>query len=544
MLLITVLCMGLLQAALTQLSGDEALYWMYSRNPDLGYKDHPPVIGLCTGLGSMILHHELGVRLVVVLLHVTATWLLYRLIKPQSTWEFALLWFSIPLVQVYSFIATPDAPLMFFAVCFLVVWKRFLDQQNFRNACWLGVVMAALLWSKYHGIVLIGLAFLSAPSLWKNKFWWISAAIGVLLFSPHIIWQAVHDLPSLKFHVVDRAGEFEWKHLLNYLGGQLLVLNPIVLVLLVWIVWRTRATGPFERTLRIVSLGFLSLFMLTALRGRVEPHWTAAAIPAIIALLLLHRASIKKWMWATLTVFAGCIVVARLSLVFHFLPGIPREFYTNRQRMMDVHALAGDLPVCFNNSYQLPSLYMFYTGGIAHSINDTGGGGAKNQYQFWNYGQYIHEKPFYYVLSYPARGFDYHQLSTGHECWTREESGLQIVHRLYLRTDEWHHTCSPGQELVLPASISNPNAYALNFDATTPLLWTAFMNFKEGPLRERIFPVEVNGIPSTLVPGQVARVEVRLRVPEITGSHRIGIAVREKELPNTFQSNWLRLEVQ
>ena len=536
--------MGLLQAAFTQLSGDEALYWMYSRHPDLGYKDHPPVIGLLTGLGYGILHSELGVRLGVVLLHTAGVWLLWRIARPVRLVEFALLVCSIPLLQVYSFIATPDAPLVFFSIVFLWVWKGFLENPRGSAAWWLGLAMAALLWSKYHGIVLIALAFLSAPALWRNKHWWMACGIGVVLFSPHIIWQAVNDLPSLKFHIVERAGAFEWKHLCNYFGGQLLVLNPVVPWCLAMVVLKGRAADPFEKSLRTVAVGFLLLFVLTAFRGRVEPHWTAAAVPAMVLLLVKHREIWRRWTMGLLAFFAAVIIVVRLSLVFHFLPGIPREFYTNEQRMKEVKALAGSLPVCFNNSYQLPSLYMFYTGEKAHCINDTGGGGAKNQYQFWNYGRYLHEQPFYYVLSYPASGFEYHRLRTGHECWTRRENGLQIVNRLYLRTDEWHHHAKGGDQLVLPAELTNHNPYTLHFDPMQPVMWTAFMNHKEGPLRERIFPVEVGGIPLKLDPGESVKVSVHLSVPERAGSHRLGIAVREKALPYTFQSNWIRLEVE
>ena len=38
--------LGVFQAALTELQDDEAYYWVFSKYPEWGYFDHPPLIAI------------------------------------------------------------------------------------------------------------------------------------------------------------------------------------------------------------------------------------------------------------------------------------------------------------------------------------------------------------------------------------------------------------------------------------------------------------------------------------------------------------------
>lgn len=472
--LIVAIVLNLLQSAFTQLSGDEALYWMYSRNMDWGFKDHPPVIGLLTGAGYFLFKNELGVRLMIVVCHAITLWSIYRLCKPIAIWKFALIALSIPILQVYSFIATPDVPLLMFTALYLLVWRKFLDKQNLQNTLLLGMVMAALVWSKYHGILVIVLTLLPQKKLWFNKHYWLAALFGIALYSPHIMWQALNDLPTMKFHLVDRAGEFEWKHLFNYLGGQLMVFNPVVLGLALFAIFKSKSTEQFSKSLHWLIVGLLALFLFSSFRGRIEPHWTAAALVPVIIVLgeYFSHNPFKNWHRISLGFFAAVILLVRIGLLVDFIPQLKKQFNTDNQKMGELKELAQGHPVCFMNSYQNPSLYMFYTGEIAHNINDTGGGGAKNQYDLWSYNHAIHHQRFLYVASYPATAFDYVRLECGVDCYYRFEDDLQVMNHLYIRTDEWLHNLHSGDEVSLPATISNSNNYEINFaDTVHALHW-------------------------------------------------------------------------
>lgn len=128
---LTWLIVNLLQACFTELSADEAYYWMYSRFPAFGYFDHPPVIAFFIRAGYALFDNTLGVRLFTVITEIGTLLICWQLItipgKEKHRAAFWLLAAAIPVLQVYGFIATPDSPLLFFAALFLLCYRRFLE---------------------------------------------------------------------------------------------------------------------------------------------------------------------------------------------------------------------------------------------------------------------------------------------------------------------------------------------------------------------------------------------------------------------------------
>ena len=121
--------LNLLQAAFTGLADDEAYYWYFSQHLDWGYFDHPPMVALLVRLSSW-LPGALGIRFLSTLLQPLYLLLFWYIIRPADATRrdallYVLLCFSQPLLQLYGFLAVPDAPLMFFTLVFLWAYKRF-----------------------------------------------------------------------------------------------------------------------------------------------------------------------------------------------------------------------------------------------------------------------------------------------------------------------------------------------------------------------------------------------------------------------------------
>ncbi|NRB63426.1 MAG: glycosyltransferase family 39 protein [Saprospiraceae bacterium] len=157
--------LNFLQAGFTDLDPDEAYYWVYAQDLAFGYFDHPLAVALLISIGSTLFDNEFGVRFMTVLFQVltfSGMWVLVG--KPSEKKEsglFFLLLAAMPMLQVYGFITTPDVPLLACAVWYLVWFVRFVDNPSWRNTLILAFLMAALLYSKYHGVVWIGLIGLS-----------------------------------------------------------------------------------------------------------------------------------------------------------------------------------------------------------------------------------------------------------------------------------------------------------------------------------------------------------------------------------------------
>ena len=176
---------NLLQASFTQLDPDEAYYWAYSQELAWGYFDHPSFIAFLIKVGTTIFGDiTLGVRFFPVLLQTISCYLLWLIAgKPQerkAVLTFILLLAAMPMLQVFSFIATPDAPLLFFATCYLYFYQQFLKDHSWGNTLLLGACMAAMLHSKYHGVLWIFFILVSNWRLLLNPRFYVAAIFGFL----------------------------------------------------------------------------------------------------------------------------------------------------------------------------------------------------------------------------------------------------------------------------------------------------------------------------------------------------------------------------
>ena len=106
------------------------------------------------------------------------------------TFLFYAIALSMFLLQIGSIIAVPDLPLMFFIALYFLVYKEFLKSASLRNTLLLGLVIACMLYSKYHGILIVFFTLLSNLALFRKWQTYLAAAIAAALcFLPHGFWQ-------------------------------------------------------------------------------------------------------------------------------------------------------------------------------------------------------------------------------------------------------------------------------------------------------------------------------------------------------------------
>lgn len=364
------------QAATTELIDDEAYYWIYSRFLDWGYFDHPPMVAALIKAGYAIFPNELGVRIMMVLLNTATIVIVQLLTYKKDDRLFYAVAASLVVAQIGGILAAPDIPLLFFVSLFFLLYQRFLKKMNLANAVLLGLCMACMLYSKYHGVLVIGFTLLSNPGLFAKRYSYVAAGVCLLMFTPHLYWQYVHNFPSVQYHLFERnASNYKFAFTTEYVLGQIAFAGPVIGWLLLWAAIRYRPVTPSERALQYSLIGIYAVFLLSTLKGRVEANWTVAAF--IPLMVLSHRYLIKnyqlqKWLYRSLPVTLLLVLVVRLYLMWWFPPvsWIKRnEFHGNRQWTTALHQKAGALPVVFTDTYQQASKYWFYTGHLAFSMN-------------------------------------------------------------------------------------------------------------------------------------------------------------------------------
>src|ERR1700744_139288 len=164
-----------IQAYTQEIHADEAYYWLYSLLLDGGYLAHPPMVAIFIRIGDSLVHSELGVRLMTILSSTLSLYVLWLIVKKygvQARW-FVLVVSGIFIFHLYGFMTTPDAPLFLFTVLFYFIYQKYVDEDKIRWALLLAVIIACLLYSKYHGILLVGFTLLANLRLLTRRSFWL-----------------------------------------------------------------------------------------------------------------------------------------------------------------------------------------------------------------------------------------------------------------------------------------------------------------------------------------------------------------------------------
>ena len=155
-----------LQGIFTEITEDEAYYALYGEHLAWGYFDHPPMVGLMTFLGGLLFSGNLGVRFLGILATTITLFVIWKIIgetnpNRRKVLLFFTLAFSVVMLNVYGFVTTPDVGLLLFSALFLLVYQKYIESNSWPHALLLGVLMSAMIYSKYHAFLLLGLVVLS-----------------------------------------------------------------------------------------------------------------------------------------------------------------------------------------------------------------------------------------------------------------------------------------------------------------------------------------------------------------------------------------------
>ncbi len=541
---------NLLQSAFTDLNNDEAYYWMYSQYPAWGYFDHPPMIALMTGAGYLLFHNEMGVRLMTVILMAASLLILRKLLdgsdqKKENLNYFILLAIILPVFHIYGFIATPDSPLIFFSALFMLAYKKFLDKDSWGNSVFMGFVMAAMMYSKYHAALLIIFVILSNPALLKNIRFYFASILGVLLFIPHIYWQFDNDFPSFRYHLVDRVSGLNPENIPEYLGNLFAIQNPVILLLVLWLTIRRKPENKFDRALYFILYGFMIFFLMASLRYRVQPQWTSLmAIPVI--LLVFRSVQISpvagktiKWVaWIMLPL----LITVRTALIFDFLPVsfLRDEFHDYKKKVKEIGDIAGDRPVVFTNSYQDASVYTFYTGKFSHSLDNLNY--RRTQYDIWDFEEKVHGKEVLYVPHWPTtfimENFTKHRFFNGDSAYMKVCSDFQSLQKECVVLKNEHYVFNEKSLNNIEIDIFNPYKYPISFKHSEfPIAY--YLNFFINGKREERWRIDIPDSVSIINPGETLSASFSFNLGELADSvYIIAVSTEAGYLYDAINSNF------
>lgn len=526
-LLLTWLLVNLTQAIFTEIIHDEAYYALYGEHIAWGYFDHPPMVGLMTFLSNYFCDGSLSVRLMTVLLSTCTLLVLWRLVADKETSVekvqlFFIISASMVMVNAYGFITTPDAPLLFFTATFLLAYKQFIINETRVSALVLGLAMAGMIYSKYHGVLIIGLIVLSNPRLLLRFKFWAAGSLAIFFLIPHIQWQFDSDFPSLKYHLIDRSTGFKWNYFFEYWPNQLAVFNPFTLGAFFYAIGKSKFKKTFDRGLIFLSVGFLLFFWAMTYKGHAEPHWTvAASIPMIILIykLALINEPFKRYIKRFVLPSIILILIMRVLLVTNVLPE-RLGLHNKEKQYRAIEKVAGNMPVVFFSSFQNASLYHYFTGKEAFVISSVDS--RQTQYDIWQKELAFENKAVFIYQKTDPRSL-VHTYNDVKVIGFKAEH-LHTVNRLNLEFEIDNKILKAGEELEIPIELVNSYDQNIYFNhAEFPISFKAvYIKGKE----THIFNCQRTNVTDSLTSGYKLNDTLITSIPDLPkGKYQFGICM-------------------
>lgn len=539
---------SLLQAYSTPLLEDEAYYWLFSRYIDWGFYEHPPMVAFMIKAGYALFANELGVRLLAAIMNLAAIYIAELLIKPEKPFFYYLIVASIAVIHGLGFLAVPDSALLLFSALFFILYKQYLIQDSYRNAVLIGICTALMLISKYHGILIIGFTILSNTRLLNRRTFWIAVMVSLVILTPHIIWMFANDFPIVRFHLFGRNPvPYRFEFTLNYLLSTLFVFGPLIAPVLLFAGFSLKPRDLFERALKWSFTGIYIFFLLMSFRGRVEAYWTfPALIPALwFGYKFVMRNSVLKRALCFIAPASVILIIASRIFITgafssenRYLNVLQKPFANRTEWVNHVGEKAGARPVVFMNSYQDASIYSFYSGKHAMSLNNVMG--RKNQFNIWDFENSFRGKEVMVVTNFDVPDFDSIGFSDERIQYAMI-GNFQVFPGFTFDVKDFPETAKPGERVNISARLNNPKGYNpsdLAANSAYPTFLT-YQFFKGGRLiSDNSTEIKVT---ETMV-GNYTTLEIEM--PEEAGKYSMHLSLKTGWLPPGINSRKMNIFIQ
>ena len=305
-------------ASTLNLGNDEAHYYVWSLKPSLGYLDDAPLVGWIIYVFDGIFgKSQLSVRLGAVIFSFLDGFLVYYLsyilFKNKRAAFFSFLFFLSAVIfgMILSVMALPDAPLLFFTLCFFIFFYKAVEEKTekgtdiffpFFSSYWLlaGISLGFAFLSKYTAALIPPAVLLYLLVSKRNRrflktfYPYMALAVALLVFSPVIYWNFTHNFISFKFQISHGFSHPKPGFPLLAAGwlGQVLVITPFIYIFLIgayiYATVKLRekradfksvpfSTGGVREPLLFsacLSLPILLFFVVNGYSHRILVHWS------------------------------------------------------------------------------------------------------------------------------------------------------------------------------------------------------------------------------------------------------------------------------
>ena len=414
-LLVVFFLIRLIYIRLLPIVPQEAYYWSYAKHPALSYFDHPPMtawtIALFTAIGG---DTPFFVRIGTVIYTTATLAVLFaatRILFGSARLALAagILSMCTVFIPLSATVATPDPPLLFFWSLILLAMAKLLRTGQARWWYLAGASLGLGMLSKYSAALVVPGIFVWIAWDRDRGRWlltphpYLALAMGLVLFSPVILWNARNEWASFAFQSSRRFGEmgtFRPLYFFKLLGSQAALLTPYILLVVLagwgwagahW--WRTRD----ERfgLLFWLAAPVYAVFTAASFRSLVKMNWMAPAyMSSLIAAVawLTHSpgrvaAHFRKWARPGLALALFLLLVAHILPLTRIVPLGRADTWNGwpelTRKVLETKTEMGPGAFVFSSEYKISSEISFHSPHHEDTCMSEIIGGDGLQYRFW-----------------------------------------------------------------------------------------------------------------------------------------------------------------
>ncbi|MCC5466662.1 ArnT family glycosyltransferase [Pelosinus baikalensis] len=385
LLWITVMATFLIKSLLAYVipfTGDEALFYTWGTFPDIGFYDHPPMIGWLLALIMKFSASPYALRLPPLMFPYIVSAVIYSLLKvlDKNLARWAVILFLVSPFNMMNILVTTDTPLCLFVSLSAVCFYHGLHRNNLLYLILAGIFLGGAFLSKYFSVLLLIAYGFYVLIYQRNRRGFAVLAVVVVCTIPfgllNLYYNYTHAWSNIMFNVFNRnhdIGTFKFGYFLAYLGQLLFLLTPVVIYFLLRPVKLTRqfvAAESLRRYHSILCFVPLGIFALLSFTKSIGIHWPLAFIPFVFILTIFrfNEATLRK---ASLLV-AGCTFAINFLIAYIVIE--PPEkltqsktyqqalFYLKPQAVVDSLKPYTKDYILTTESYSKSVLLYYYTG--------------------------------------------------------------------------------------------------------------------------------------------------------------------------------------
>ena len=271
---------------------DELYYIECSKHLSWGYVDQPPFSILMLAISRKLFGESiLGIRLFAYLAGSATVFISGLIVRELGGKKSSQMIAAIAVIFSGTVLGTSNYFSMnsfdiFFASLMFYILIRIVKEDNRKLWIILGIILGIGLENKLTFLFIgfglfIGLILTKQRKYFLYKELYICAAIALLIFLPHLIWQVLNHFPTLEFMTNAATRKNSHFGFAGFLNGTIMELNPFYIIFIITAGYFLFINKEGKRFL-IIGWMFISIFIVFVLNNG-KPYYMGVLFPVMIA---------------------------------------------------------------------------------------------------------------------------------------------------------------------------------------------------------------------------------------------------------------------